>query len=368
MEENPLTAQRSSSRKPSLPSGLALAVGSLPHRDPAPAVQLMLEACPEAPCWPQLPLLGFQETMIAQFSEGFPCLRVEPEKKKIAFERPESQWQGLTAFYEDLLRATHTNDHGSFAVSRAYASGLHAFIEKFPLSRQPPPPFVKGQVTGPISFGLSVMDEQGLPALYDETLSDVVLKGILMKSLWQIDRLRALAPATILFVDEPVLASFGSAALISLTRERAVGCLREIFDAIKASGTIVGSHCCGNTDWSLLVEAGADVIHFDAYLYRDSIGPYAESVAGFLANGGFLAWGIVPSEGKNLHHSAEELYARLIEGIDALSSGGIPRELLEQNLLLSTSCGLGMLKEREAVAAMELLKGLSMLLRERRAE
>jgi len=348
-----------------LPHGLVLAIGSLPHREPDLAVRRMLDTCPEAPCWPQLPSLGFQENMIVQFSEGIPCLQVDWEKQGIKLVRPESQWQALAAFYEGYLNAARTGDRSSFAVSAAYARGLYAFIDRLSQEGQDRPRFVKGQITGPLTFGLSILDEQGLPALYDDTLSDVVCKGILMKSLWQLDRLRPLAKTMILFVDEPILASFGSAALINLSRERAVACLKEVFSAIKASGAIVGSHCCGNTDWSLLIEAEADILNFDAYLYKDSIGLYADSVAGFLAKGGSLAWGIVPSESRYLRHTAEELFASLVEGIDALAARGIPRELLERNLLLTTSCGLGMLKEQEAEAAMDLLKKLAGLVRGR---
>jgi len=137
--------------------------------------------------------------------------------------------------------------------------------------------------------------------------------------------------------------------------------------ALKASGTIVGTHCCGNTDWSLLTETGVDILNFDAFLYRDSIGLYADSVADFLSRGGFLAWGIVPSESEYLRHSAEDLFALLTEGIEALAARGIPRDLLRQNLLLTTSCGLGMLKEEEAETALERIKALARLVRARLA-
>lgn len=347
-----------------LPSGLALAIGSMPHRDADLALDRILEACPEAPCWPQLPSLGFQENMMTQFSEGIPCIRVDWERKRILFSRPEACPEELTRFYEDSMKAEENGDFHPFALSADYAKGLHAFLERFTGTAGASLPFVKGQITGPLTFGLSILDVEGLPALFDETLVDVVCKGILLKALWQLDCLKPLGGRCILFVDEPILAAFGSSAYVNLSREKAVEILRGIFDAVKGSGALVGSHCCGNTDWSLMVEAGVDIINFDAYVYMDSIGLYAESIVEFLDRGGYLAWGIVPSESIGSRPRPEELLEALKKGIRGLSDRGVPREKLFENLLLTTSCGLGTLSVEEAEAALRELKTLQGLFRE----
>lgn len=348
-----------------LPVGLPLAIGSMPHREPPKALEGILEACPEAPCWPQLPSLGFQENMMSQFSEGIPCIRIDWAKRKISFARPEACPEELTRFYEDYLEAERTGKRDPFALSESYAKGLYAFLERFAPSRGASLPFVKGQVTGPLTFGLSILDEQGLPALFDETLVDVVCKGILMKALWQLQCLEPLGNRVILFIDEPILTAFGSSAYINLSREQAVAILRENFEAVKSRGAIVGSHCCGNTDWSLMVEAGVDIINFDAYVYMESIALYRESIAGFLDRGGYLAWGIVPSQSMASRPEAEDLFQRLEAGIEDLSAKGLPRDKLVSNLLLTTSCGLGTLTEADAEAALRELKTLSELVRKR---
>jgi methionine synthase II (cobalamin-independent) len=337
----------------------------MPHRDVRLALDRILQACPEAPCWPQLPALGFQENMMTQFSEGVPCIRVDLEENKLFFTRPEAAPEELAQFYETYLRAEQTGDLTPFALSESYAIGLHTFLEKLSPPAEPSLPMVKGQITGPLTFGLSILDEEGLPALFDDTLEDVVRKAILMKSLWQVECLRPLAERQILFVDEPILAAFGSSAYINLTREQAVAVLQENFSAVKASGALVGSHCCGNTDWSLMVEAGVDIINFDAYVYMDTIGLYAESLAPFLDRGGYLAWGIVPSQSLKARPHPEELLERLWQGIDGLSEKGVSRDKLMTNMLLTTSCGLGTLPEEEAESALIELKTLADLVRKK---
>jgi len=351
---------------PGLPSGMTLAIGSMPHPDPERALDLILESCPQAPCWPQLPALGFQENMMAQFSEGIPCLHVDHEANKIFFKRPESDPEALTVFYENVFNAEKTGDLSSFALSESFARGFYAFLERLSSNQESRPnPFVKGQITGPLTFGLTILDEEGLPALFDDTLSDVIQKGIAMKALWQIERLKPCGGAGILFVDEPILAAFGSAAYINLSRQEAVSTLRNVFSQVQSSGFLVGSHCCANTDWSLMVEAGVDIINFDAYAYMDSIGLYADSISDFLKRGGYLAWGIVPSTEIDKRPPPEDLFGMIQQGIEELVEKGLPRKELLENLLLTTSCGLGTLSEKEAEQALDELKHLNLLVQEK---
>ncbi len=349
-----------------IPAGQALAIGSMPHQDPAQAVALILDACPEAPCWPQLPALGFQENMYAQFSEGFPGLQIDVEAKKIFFSQPEAGWdKALTQFYENYFEAEKTGNFTPFAVSDAYAKGFNAFLDKMSQQSETPCKFIKGQITGPLTFGLSIMDEKGLPAFFNDTLADVIQKGILMKTLWQIEQLKPYGTTCIIFVDEPILSAFGSAAYITLTREKAVSVLKETFAVIKQAGCLVGSHCCGNTEWSLMVDAGVDIINFDAYLYKEAIALYADSLSTFINRGGYLAWGIVPSQSMEERPSPEELFELVTQGITMLSEKGVPREGLLKNLLVTPSCGLGTLAEQEAERALKELKELDQLIRGR---
>jgi methionine synthase II (cobalamin-independent) len=344
--------------------GTCIAIGSMPHKDMDKAIDLILEACPEAPCWPQLPALGFQENMMAQFAEGLPCVVIDKEAKKIYFKDPQHQLDEVTRFYEDYLSAEATGSLDGFALSPLFAQGLYAFSRR--LSKEVPSRYtiLKGQITGPLTLALSVTDEQGKSAFFNDTLADVIQKGIVMKARWQIRYLKHLCNHVIIFVDEPILAAFGSAAFINLSRKDVISRLGEIFSTLKGTGAIVGSHCCGNTDWSLLMEAGVDIINFDAYTYMETISLYPESLTTFLNKGGFLAWGIVPSAHLNRRPEVSELLSRLLRGLDLLQGVGIPRHLLLERILLTPSCGLGTLKDEEAERALRELATLSHRVRE----
>ncbi len=70
-----------------------------------------------------------------------------------------------------------------------------------------------------------------------------------LKASWQEKELRQISKNTIIFVDEPYMSSFGS-AFVPLSREKVVSLLEEVFGGISG---LKGVHCCGNTDWSVLL-------------------------------------------------------------------------------------------------------------------
>ena len=67
--------------------------------------------------------------------------------------------------------------------------------------------------------------------------------------------------------------------------------LAEVIEAVHAEGALAGVHCCGNTEWSILIDAGVDIVNFDAFDYGETIALYPEAVKRHLEAGKALAWG-----------------------------------------------------------------------------
>jgi len=332
-------------------NGLPTAVGSMPHIDPKEACRLMVRFLPEIPAWPQLPKRSFLENMYAQFSEGFPGVVIDGDH--IYVDRAKNLEQPLEQLYTSYLE----NKVEEYAISPDYAPGLYAFLET-----ELSPFAVKGQVTGPISWGLSVTDQERRPVLYDDTLADALAKHLRLKAAWQEMKLKARWPNTIIFVDEPYMASFGS-AFVSISREQVLHLLEEVFSGISG---LKGVHCCGNTDWSLLLSTSLDILNFDAYNYAYTLALYPEEVKAFVGRGGVIAWGIVPNDEQALEgETVKSLLDRLDEGLAGLDRKGIPfRQVLSQ-CLLTPACGLGSISEEGAAWALELLAEVSKELRQR---
>lgn len=326
------------------------AVGSLPHTDPQEACALVLKYLDRIPAWPQLPRRAFSENMYAQFCTDFPGAVVEGERIYVDSAGREID-EMLKGFLEE-------QDPQRFPLPRENAAGLYAMLEQDLGS----PYLLKGQVTGPISCGLGITDENRRPLLYHDVLAEALARHLRLKAAWQEGRLRQRLKETMIWVDEPYLSALGS-AYVSIPPERVTGLLEETLSGIAG---LRGIHCCGNTDWSLVLVLPIDVLSFDAYNYWDRLSLYGEAVREFVAKGKAVAWGIVPNDEASLsREDVSSLKDRLEEGMAALCRKGIPFKELAAQSLLTPSCGLASLSPEAAIRALELLKDLSGRLRRR---
>jgi methionine synthase II (cobalamin-independent) len=345
-------------------------IGSMPHRDPAKAVAAVTHYLRDIPAWPQLPRRTYVEKMYTQYSQGFPGIVVTPDKTYVKREQDLSA--PLAGFYTDYMN----NDFTKYAVTTGYAAGLSKFLALDNLVVRA----AKGQVTGPVTWGMTVADEGGKAVLYDETLGDVVPKFLRLKACWMEHALKKLSKDTIVFLDEPYMAAFGSVGM-QLSREQVIELLNETLAGITG---IKGIHCCGNTDWSIILKTSVDIVSFDAYEYAGSLALYAEDAKKLYARGGAVAWGIVPTDAAVIEkESVPGLRDRLEEAMAPFTRDGVPfRQVTEQALLtpacgipmkqvveqgiLTPSCGLGSTaSEAAAERALELLVELSKAMRKK---
>ena len=331
---------------------LPTAIGTMPHTDPPAACAAIARHLKDIPHWPQLPRRSFRENMYAQYSHGFPGVVLGEDSIHVDTSLD------LTGPLEEFYTAFLENDVDKYPVGADYAAGLHEFLALTDLS----PMAVKGQVTGPITWGLTVTDNSRKPIIYDETLGDTVSKLLKLKATWQEKALRQLSEDTIIFIDEPSMSTFGSVSM-NLSREQIINLLEEVLSGISG---LSGIHCCGNTDWSILLDTSVDIISYDTYNYAESLSLYPEAVKKFIDRNGTIAWGIVPNDEESLaKESAASLKDRLEEAMAPFTRQDIRfRQLLAQ-ALLTPSCGLASLSIEAAAMALELLADLSDKMRRR---
>lgn len=335
--------------------GLATGIGSLPFKDPDPALDLIFTYCFEIPFWPQLPQRGACESMVAQFSENLPCLRFTEEG--VIFD-PRNQDSEMEKFYERIIG----QDVGHFRISEGFAPGLWRFAERLEKSDLDEVEFIKFHVTGPFTFAASINNEKNLPLLHDEIFMQAIVKGLIMKALWQANFFRKFGKKMIVFLDEPYLSCFGS-AFTPITKEMVLGVLDEFAAALSAEDLLMGIHCCGNTDWSLFTGTkGLDIINFDAFSFLDRVVLYGDDLKAFLERGGVLCWGIVPTQIPG-GLTRDNLLKTIDGGIRTLISKGIDEQMLRDRLLVSPACGLGNQTPEEAEKVFGLLREVSGKLR-----
>jgi len=338
----------------------ATAIGSYPHRNVDDACNLILKTLTEIPCWPQLPERDMREEMLVQYTEGLPFLKIVPGEKKIYVDMPDDNTDELETFYNKYL----SDDVNLFSISDSHAVGFSNMIRLLKERKPNHLRAIKGQIVGPITLAGTLKDTDHISVLHNPILFDVIVKLLAMKACWQIDKYSEFGLPSIIFLDEPYLSSYGS-AFASLKKEQIVDSLNEIFQSIHNRKALSGIHCCGNTDWSMLMETQVDIINFDAFGYMDTLLIYKGEVKSFLNRGGILAWGIVPTTDSIKEATIDDLMEKLVSAVDYLVKSGIEQKLVIGNSLITPSCGTGTMSLEEAEKAMTLTHDLSVKLKDK---
>ena len=343
------------------PKCLSTAIGSMPFPDPEHAIDVSLGNL-DAPIWPQLSHFGLNEQMEIQYSEGFPCVVIDPVKGRMFFDTAQDYSEAFAQFYEGYMAATEaepgTGDFGAMAIGEGFSRGIYALERRLKATAKKLD-WVKVQTTGPCSFALTIVDENKRAMWYQEEFRDVIIKGLAMKCRWQIQKFKPYAKNIICFIDEPILSAFGSSTYVSVQRGDVVSALSEVIEAVHAEGGIAGIHCCGNTEWSILIDAGVDIVNFDAFGYGETIAMYASHVKAHLERGGMLAWGVVPTSKAIRDETAETLVAQLERVVDHLAAQGIDRNLILRQAIITPSCGTGSMEVGDAEKVFAMTKAVS---------
>ncbi|MDR0334302.1 MAG: hypothetical protein LBH69_00225 [Methanomassiliicoccaceae archaeon] len=325
-------------------------IGSLPYDDAKTALDRILDGNVTCPAWPQLPALGYSESMYVQTGCYLPGIEIDVNGKKISAD---------TVNYDptEIYTAILSGDESYFGHPDKYHKGLYEFILR-DLSEFKA---VKGQVTGPISEGLQILDRNCRPVIYDDAYSEIVRKTVNMAAKWQAKGLSKCNGNVIMFFDEPSLTLLGT-PFASISNDQAAEWINESMEGLDCLKAI---HCCGNTDWATVLRTDIDILSFDAYAYAHTIAMFPDEVSRFLEKGGTLSWGIIPSSDDAIEIETAGSLAKIFrENIKALVRKGIDEDLIVKRSLMTPQCGLGGMEVWNADKALIMLREVSEAMRE----
>ncbi|MEI8389843.1 MAG: hypothetical protein WCG23_08155 [bacterium] len=347
---------------------LPTAIGSLPHDNPEKAVELVFKYFPDIPVIGQLANVSQKEDMLSQYNENIPGISFdEADNRWYMDQESETFFEELEEFfldYESIVNDKNFDALEKYAISENHCSTLPIFIKKL---KEAKPAFVKGQIIGPFTFGTSLVDRDKKCIFYDETLKEIALKGLTLKALWLIKKFKETSPDSkpIIFMDEPTISQYGTSAFITVKKEDVIASIKEISSVLQENGALVGIHCCGKSDWSLITESGVDILNFDGFYFGESLSLFSQEIEKFLKKGGKIAWGIVPTlDVDSLETSnIDKLAKKFEEAKTFLVNKGIDEKLINENALITPSCGAGSLTVEQAERAMRLTSELAEFLR-----
>ncbi|MBI2854917.1 MAG: hypothetical protein HYX87_08380 [Chloroflexi bacterium] len=299
---------------------MTTAMGIMPHRDASKALDLALSM--DIPFWPQLPNVSFHEDMYAQTSQGFPGVIVDPTAETVCFN--SSQFENdLTAYSEQM------NNPEYFKLGEDYSSVYHRFLA-IDLTRHSA---IRGQVTGPVSFGFRVVDEHQRPIIYDDSVRSLLFDFIQKKTNAQCAELASRNANAFVWLDEPGLGWVFS----GMSGYNDAQAKEDYRLFLRGLSGVKALHLCANVNLPYLLELGIDLLSFDAFQIEVLPKGYAESAVGFLQSGGVISWGIVPTDSTSLSmEDSESLAGKLKEYWGVISRyGGISAERIAVQALIA---------------------------------
>lgn len=326
-------------------------MGILPHKDMERALKLAMSV--DIPFWPQLPRMSFFEDMYVQASENFPGIILEPENLNI--------WLNTEKFYNELENAlARFSDDDFFRMSPEFSATYHSFLSK-DLSA-----FVsiRGQLEGPVSFGLKVLNEDKKPIIFSEEVRSILFDFMARRANVQLKELKEKNKNAFMFIDEPGLQYIFS-SVSGYTNDMARADFEGFFNQIEHPR---GIHLCGNPDWDFLLNLDIDILSFNAYNCGDIFIKYRSSIKRFLDRGGIIGWGLIPANYDEFKKESLEGLVHHIEKLwlDLVKVGFDMEEIIKKSILMPATCALLNPDEFKTVEdAYGWLKEVSLKLREK---
>jgi hypothetical protein len=308
-------------------SGIATAIGSLPHRDASAAAALVLRCLPELPAAPELPMRTPLEGVVAQWARAIAGVEIQPDGSLAQASELDARVEIDAVFDADA--------HG----------GLLTFLEV--AAAQPKPPRrVKVQCAGPLTIGVALIEIGVEPEV-------AFAVGARAARAWAV-ALEALVAARlpraalVLCFDEPALVHW-RAGTAPLDREIATDILST---ALAAPACLTAVHVCGRGDLRLALDAGPRLVHFDIdMLDLDD----AVSLSRFLEGGGWVVWGAIPTH-RPVGEQAAPLWKALLDVWCELTRRGCDPTRLRSQALIAPACGLAGHGASQAERAMLLAR------------
>ncbi|MBX3284492.1 MAG: hypothetical protein KF703_04035 [Actinobacteria bacterium] len=315
-----------------LPLGAPTSVGSLPHTDRRAAVDFVLERTPELPAAPTVPALEPLEQMIPQAAWGIAGVHVADD--------------GTLSVADPAALDPHAPLGDRDLGGRPFAT-WRLFLDRVAGRTGP----VKLQLTGPLTLGLTLV-QAGVPADLAFAVAGTAV-STRARDLLALAATRAPDVPLVLVYDEPGLVG-GLRPEVPLGADGVIDLLSGALAAAEGRA-LTGVHCCGPTDWRLLLQAGPQLLSLPV---GAEVTGSAGALGAFLERGGWVAWGAVATNeplGEQPSRSWRQLSSQWCE----LVQSGCDPVLLRRQALVTPVCGLALHDVTQAEHVFNLTRRLA---------
>ena len=323
-------------------------VGSTHHTDADAAVEDILRGYKRMPFWPQLPNRAPEEMMLPQFGLSLPGATWDGETL---------HWSGPPAEETEAAAALPPPER---------AAGLHAFLRALPqIPAEQTPPVVKGQMTGPLTLARAMRDSEGRPPHASPEHLLWLAQFLGRMGAAQAQALGAGGAHVVMVFDEPALAYVDEPSL-PIPWRTAAAALRAAMEPVQNLGALAGLHCCQPANWTRVLDARPNLIHFDGRegCMEDML-LHKSAIREHVARGGYLGWGLWPTDDPAPVFEPKPMEYYLSQAARDLSFVDASVGLIFKRSILTGACGSAGLTAAQEQRMAADLEALSMGIRRR---
>lgn len=310
-----------------------LPYGALPYESIDSTKRMMLKLFEQNPFLPFLPNISNEDTLLGRTFFNIPGVKIK--EKKVVFKVGSTSYKQGILKLDKAYNFSDIEDLEPFAIESPFLDMFLKIIKKFKSKRA----YIN--LLGPFTISQILNKTAEEQVLMDKSYRKLFVQAVCVKALWIIEKIREVSPETVpvIILEEPMLCQFGMLKRENenLTVELVTNLFSRTIEKIKASGALVAVHSMEKCDWQIPINAGVDIISFDAYNNPNNISIIPEMITDFIKRGGKVNWAIVPVmtesivKGLNIDYVANRLFATM----EGLILSGVPERFVYNSALVS---------------------------------
>ena len=302
-------------------------LGALPYTDKAVTTRMMVKLFEGIPYLPQFPIADEHDNLLYRILGNVPFIEIE-DSEKIFLRNHQEGFDKFLAKLDIAYNSPKKENLENFSIDSYFMEKYLQILKKLK------PKETVVSLMGPFSMAHIIENDDKTTMMTEPNHRKFIIELAVLKALWIIDKIHEVSPQILPFIlfEETKLNLYGTVKRENerVTEETVVNFYSKIFEKIHEAGGVVGVHSTNKCDWQIPIEAGVDLISFDAYNNPNNLNIIADKIRDFLAKGGYINWGIVPSESESIIKSAgiDNIFDRFMRTTEALIEERVSPKLL----------------------------------------
>lgn len=334
-----------------------LPLGTLPYDTVEATTRMAAKLFDKMPFIATIPNFSTEDNIINRTFENMPGVRIKDSNVKLKITSNHYK-QGMSKL-EKAFNHPDIKNLEPFAINAPFMEKCLQMVKKFKS------PNVVINLLGPFTISQILTSAAEEQMLTDKTYRKLFIQSVCVKALWAIKKIKEINPDTIpiIILEEPLFGHLGDIKRENddITTDLVIALFSRVIEKLKEAGAAVGIQCLDKCDWKIPINAGVDLISFDAYNNPNNLCIIPEKVIEFIARGGKINWGIIPVMNEAMVKSINIDYVekRLFATMEGLILAGVPEKYVYNSAMVSTQGDLNSLSIIFAEKALILANQLS---------